>query len=296
MTTTAAPSTLHGHGLRHTGTAFWNLTPAGLYEEAVKRGEGTVAAGGPLVVITRPHTGRSPNDKFVVREPASESTVWWGNVNQPFEPAKFDALHAVVLRHLETQDLFIRDLFAGADPKYRLPVRFITPRAWSALFVNNMFVRPHAAELAGFEPGFTVLHAPEFQADPAKHGTKSGTFIIISFAKKLILIGGTRYAGEMKKSIFTIMNYLLPERDVLPMHCSANVAKEGDSAIFFGLSGTGKTTLSADPERGLIGDDEHGWSDRGVFNFEGGCYAKCIKLSRENEPQIYGAIRFGTVL
>ncbi|MDP3775771.1 MAG: phosphoenolpyruvate carboxykinase [Gemmatimonadales bacterium] len=297
MTTTAAPSTLHGHGLRHTGTAFWNLTPAGLYEEAVKRGEGTVAAGGPIVVITRPHTGRSPNDKFVVREPASESTVWWGNVNQPFEPAKFDALHAAVLHHLETQDLFIRDLFAGADPKYRLPVRFITPRAWSALFVNNMLVRPHAAELAGFEPGFTVLHAPEFQADPAKHGTKSGTFIIISFAKKLILIGGTRYGGEMKKSIFTIMNYLLPDRDVLPMHCSANVAKNGESAIFFGLSGTGKTTLSADPERGLIGDDEHGWSDRGVFNFEGGCYAKVIRLSPRGEPEIYATTRrFGTVL
>ncbi|MBI1722596.1 MAG: phosphoenolpyruvate carboxykinase [Gemmatimonadetes bacterium] len=297
MTTATAPSSLTRHGLRHTGTAYWNLTPAALFEEAVRRGEGVVAAGGPIVVLTTPHTGRSPNDKFVVREPASESTVWWGSVNQPFDPTHFDRLHDAVLRHLETQDLFIRDLFAGADPTYRLPVRFITPRAWSALFVNNMFVRPHAAELASFEPGFTVLHAPEFQADPATHHTRSGTFIIISFAKKLILIGGTKYAGEMKKSIFTIMNYLLPDRGVLPMHCSANVGEEGDAAIFFGLSGTGKTTLSADPERGLIGDDEHGWSDHGVFNFEGGCYAKVIRLSPKGEPEIYATTRrFGTVL
>ncbi len=297
MTTTAPASSLDRHGLRHRGTAFWNLAPAALYEEALKRGEGQIAAGGPLVVLTSPHTGRSPNDKFVVKEPASESTVWWGSVNQPFEPARFDALHADVRRHLEGQDLFIRDLFAGADPAYRLPVRFITPNAWHALFVNNMFVRPHAAELAGFDPAWTVLHAPEFLAEPAKHGTKSGAFIIIGVAQRLILIGGTRYAGEMKKSIFTIMNYVLPDRGVFPMHCSANVGGEGDVAIFFGLSGTGKTTLSADPDRGLIGDDEHGWSDQGVFNFEGGCYAKVIRLSPKGEPEIYATTRrFGTVL
>ena len=297
MAISAPPSSLERHGLRHAGTAFWNLVPAALYEEAVRRGEGAVAAGGALVVVTKPHTGRSPGDKFVVREPASEKTVWWGNVNQPFEPKQFDALHQDVLRYLERQDLFVRDLFAGADPAYRLNVRFITPNAWSALFVNNMFVRPNTAELAAFEPDWTVLHAPEFQADPAKHGTKSGTFIIISISKKVILIGGTRYAGEMKKSIFTIMNYVLPDRNVLPMHCSANVGHEGDAAIFFGLSGTGKTTLSADPERGLIGDDEHGWSERGVFNFEGGCYAKVIRLSHHGEPEIYATTRrFGTVL
>jgi phosphoenolpyruvate carboxykinase (ATP) len=271
--------------------------PSALYEESLQRGESQLAAGGPIVVVTTPHTGRSPGDKFVVKEPASESTVWWGNVNQEFDPARFDALQRDVLRHLESQDLFIRDLFAGADPAYRLPVRFITPRAWSALFVNNMFVRPHPAELAGFEPAWTVLHAPEFQATPGKHGTRTGTFIIISFAKQTILIGGTRYAGELKKSIFTIMNYLLPDRGVLPMHCSANVGHAGDVAIFFGLSGTGKTTLSADPERRLIGDDEHGWSDHGVFNFEGGCYAKVIRLSPRGEPEIYATTRrFGTVL
>jgi phosphoenolpyruvate carboxykinase (ATP) len=297
MTTTAAASSLERHGLRHRGTAFYNLAPAALYEEAVRRNEGTVAAGGPLCVITTPHTGRSPLDKFVVKEHASEQSIWWGAVNQPFEPARFDALHDDVLRHLESQDLFVRDLFAGADPSHRLAVRFITPRAWSALFVNNMFVRPRAAELAAFEPGFTVLHAPEYQADPAKHGTKSGTFIIVHFGKRLILIGGTRYAGELKKSIFSIMNYLLPDRGVLPMHCSANVGPEGDTAIFFGLSGTGKTTLSADAERGLIGDDEHGWSDTGIFNFEGGCYAKVIRLSPRGEPEIFSTTRrFGTVL
>ena len=297
MTLTAPASSLTNHGLHHPGTAFWNLAPAPLCEEAVRRGEGHFALGGPLVVITKPHTGRSPGDKFVVREPASESTVWWGAVNQPFEPARFEALHQDVLRYLEPRDLFIKDLFAGTDSAYRLPVRFITPCAWAALFVHNMFVRPDAALLAAFDPGFTVLHAPEFEADPARHGTKTGTFIIISFAKRLILIGGTKYAGELKKSIFTIMNYLLPDRGVLPMHCSANVGPGGDAAIFFGLSGTGKTTLSADPARGLIGDDEHGWSDRGVFNFEGGCYAKVIRLSPKGEPEIYATTRrFGTVL
>ena len=297
MTATTPVSSLSRHGLRHGGTAYWNLQPAALVEEALRRGEGALAAGGPLVVITSPHTGRSPGDKFVVRDAASDSTVSWGNVNQPLAPDRFTVLHQEVLHHLESQDLFIRDLFAGADAGYRVPVRFITPRAWAALFVSNMFVRPHAAELASFEPGWTVLHAPEYQADPKKHGTKTGTFIIINIATKVILVGGTRYGGELKKSIFTIMNYLLPDRGVLPMHCSANIGPNGDSAVFFGLSGTGKTTLSADPARRLIGDDEHGWSDRGVFNFEGGCYAKVIRLSPTGEPEIYATTRrFGTVL
>jgi len=297
MTTTAPASKLDRHGLRHSCRALWNLVPPALYEEALRRGEGRLAPGGPLLVITRPHTGRSPNDKFVVREPESESTVWWGNVNQELPVDSFEKLHHDVLRHLETQDLFIRDLFAGTDPAYRLSVRFITPNAWHALFVSNMFVRPQTTELAAFEPDWTVLHAPEMQADPSVHGTRSGTFIVISLSKKVILIGGTRYGGEMKKSIFTIMNYVLPDRGVLPMHCSANVGKGGDTAIFFGLSGTGKTTLSADPERGLIGDDEHGWSEHGIFNFEGGCYAKVIRLSPTGEPEIYAATRrFGTVL
>jgi phosphoenolpyruvate carboxykinase (ATP) len=213
------------------------------------------------------------------------------------DPAAFGRLHQDVVAHLENQEVFVQDLFGGADPAYRLPVRFVTPNAWHALFVNNMFIRPNPADLAGFTPGFTVLHAPEMQADPARHGTRSGTFIVIHFGQKLILIGGTRYAGELKKSIFTVLNYLLPERGVFPMHCSANIGPDGDTAIFFGLSGTGKTTLSADPARGLIGDDEHGWSDQGVFNFEGGCYAKIIRLSKEGEPEIYAASRtFGSVI
>ena len=288
---------LERHGLNHTGAAFWNLTAPALYEEAMRRREGVIANGGPIAVITSPHTGRSPNDKFVVKEPETEGRIWWGEVNRPFEPAKFDRLRQDMLRHLEQQDLFVRDVFVGADPAYRYNIRFITPRAWAALFVSNMFIRPGADALASFVPGFTVLHAPEFQADPAVHGTRTGTFVIISFAQKLLLVGGTRYAGEMKKSVFTIMNFLLPERGVLSMHCSANIGKAGDTAVFFGLSGTGKTTLSADPDRKLIGDDEHGWSERGVFNFEGGCYAKVIKLSPTGEPEIYATTRrFGTVI
>jgi phosphoenolpyruvate carboxykinase (ATP) len=216
---------------------------------------------------------------------------------QPLDPAAFERLHEDVRAYLDARELFVQDLFGGADPAYRVAVRFITPNAWHALFVRNMFIRALPAELAQFRPGFTVLHAPDFQADPARHGTRTGTFIVLNFAKKLVLIGGTRYAGEMKKSIFTALNYLLPAQGVLPMHCSANVGSKGDTAIFFGLSGTGKTTLSADPARRLIGDDEHGWSDRGVFNFEGGCYAKVIRLRAETEPEIYAATRmFGTVL
>ena len=278
-------------------TVHRNLTPPELYEHAVRRGEGVIAHDGPFCAVTAPHTGRSPNDKFFVQEPGSSERIWWGKVNQPLAPEHFDRLHADVVAHLNEQELFVRDVFAGADPAYRLPIRFVTPNAWHALFVYNMFLRPGVGDTQSFSPGFQVLHAPELHADPAVHGTKSGTFVVVSFAHKTILIGGTRYAGELKKSIFTILNYLLPARNVLPMHCSANLGEGGDVALFFGLSGTGKTTLSADPERKLIGDDEHGWSDQGVFNFEGGCYAKVIRLSRDGEPEIFATTRrFGTVL
>jgi len=274
-----------------------NLTPSQLYEHALRRGEGVVTSAGPFSAVTSPHTGRSPNDKFLVQEPDSTGQIWWGKVNQPIAPEKFARLKADVEAHLSGQELFVRDVYAGADPAFRLPIRFMTPNAWHALFVYNMFLRPADGELSSFEPEFEVLHAPEFHADPAIHGTKSGTFIIVSFAQRTILIGGTRYAGELKKSIFSVLNYLMPLQGVLSMHCSANVGKQGDCALFFGLSGTGKTTLSADPERRLIGDDEHGWSEEGVFNFEGGCYAKVIKLSREGEPEIFATTEmFGTVL
>ena len=275
-----------------------NLTPAALYEWAIQRGEGQIASNGPFCADTTPHTGRSPNDKFVVKEPSCEAEVWWGKVNQPMSTEHWAALYAHVVEHLGALDtLFVQDLFAGADPKVRVPVRFVTPNAWHANFVRNMFIRPSAEDLADFDPGFTVLHAPELQADPEKHGTNSSTFIVVNFAERTVLIGGTRYAGEMKKSMFTILNYLYPKQNILSMHCSSNVGKKGDVAVFFGLSGTGKTTISADPTRGLIGDDEHGWAKDGVFNFEGGCYAKVIRLSREGEPEIYATTeRFGTIL
>jgi len=274
-----------------------NLTPSQLYEHAVRRREGVLTASGPFAAITSPHTGRSPNDKFIVQEPSSSDHIWWGKVNQPIAPAHYERLKTDVEAHLQGQELFVRDVYAGADPTYRLPIRFITPNAWHALFVYNMFLRPADGDLSRFKPGFHVLHAPELLADPAIHGTRSGTFIVINLAERTILIGGTRYAGELKKSIFSILNYLLPRQGVLSMHCSANVGSAGDCALFFGLSGTGKTTLSADPERRLIGDDEHGWSDHGIFNFEGGCYAKVIRLSRDGEPEIYATTEmFGTVL
>jgi phosphoenolpyruvate carboxykinase (ATP) len=273
-----------------------NLTPPTLIEHALQRSEGVLTDAGCFAAVTSPHTGRSPKDKFLIEEPGSADRIWWEK-NPRLDPAAFERLHEDVRAYLDARELFVQDLFGGADPAYRVPVRFITPNAWHALFVRNMFIRAMPAELAQFRPGFTVLHAPDFQADPARHGTRSGTFIVINFAKKLVLIGGTRYAGEMKKSIFSALNYLLPAQGVLPMHCSANVGPNGDTAIFFGLSGTGKTTLSADPSRRLIGDDEHGWSDRGVFNFEGGCYAKVIRLRPDTEPEIYAATRmFGTVL
>ncbi len=288
---------LEAAGLMPQRATHWNLNPPALYEHALRRGEGILTEGGAFCAVTTPHTGRSPNDKFVVREPSSAADVWWGRVNQPLAPEHFDRLRADAARHLDAQELFVQDLFAGADPNHRSALRFVTSNAWHALFVHNMFLRPTPSDLAGFVPSWLVLHSPELHADPAEHGTRSGTFIVIHFAARTILIGGTRYAGELKKAIFTILNYLLPKSGVLSMHCSANVGEAGDVALFFGLSGTGKTTLSADPERALIGDDEHGWSESGVFNFEGGCYAKVIHLSREGEPEIYATTRmFGTVL
>jgi len=280
------------------GTVHWNLVMPELMKAAARRDEGEFAEMGPFVARTSPHTGRSPNDKFVVKEPSSESDIDWGNVNQPYAPDKYEALLADVRAYLNGMpELFVEDLYCGADPGYRLSVRYVSPNAWHMAFVRNMFIRPDVSDLPTFDPNFTVLHAPEFQADPAKHGTRSGTFIVLNIAERTILIGGTRYAGELKKSMFMVMNYLLPKQDVLSMHCSANIGAAGDTALFFGLSGTGKTTLSADPERSLIGDDEHGWSGDGVFNFEGGCYAKVINLSPEGEPDIYRTTQmFGTIL
>ena len=285
-------------GIKNARTIYWNLPPAQLYEHAVRRGEALIGRAGPLIASTGKHTGRSPNDKFVVRGP-SEREIWWGEVNRPFDPEKFARLHERVLEHLAGRDLFVFDGYAGNDPRYRLPVRILTEYAWHNLFARNMFVRDETgATLADFEPGFTVLDVPSFQADPGRDGTASPTFILLDLDHRRVLIGGTAYAGEIKKSIFSVMNYLLPRQGVLSMHCSANYGRDKDDvALFFGLSGTGKTTLSADPGRTLIGDDEHGWSDQGVFNVEGGCYAKVIRLSREGEPEIYATTeRFGTVL
>jgi len=276
--------------------AHRNLSTPQLVETAIARGEGRLAANGALVAMTGARTGRSPRDKFTVEDDQTRQRVHWGKVNQPFPQDKFDALLERVLRHMAERDLFVMDLAAGADPTYRLPIQVICEYAWHALFVKQLFVRPAPEELKNHVAEFTVIAAPEFEALPERDGVRSATFILTDFTKKIVLIGGTKYAGEMKKSIFGVMNYLLPERNVFPMHCSANIGPAGDTALFFGLSGTGKTTLSADPERRLIGDDEHGWSPDGVFNFEGGCYAKCVDLTLEKEPQIYNAIRFGSVL
>ena len=288
---------LEQQGMRHFARVHWNLTAPHLYEYAVGRQEGELGLGGAFVVNTGRHTGRSPRDKYIVNEPGTKDTVWWGAINQPIDPARFDSLQQRMLAYLQGREMFVQDLYAGADPEYRLPVRVISDGAWHSLFSRNMFIRPDAAELEGFRPAFTILHAPEFLAIPELDGIRSETFILVNFATGFVLIGGTRYAGEIKKSVFGYLNFVLPTRDVLPMHCSANVGPKGDCAIFFGLSGTGKTTLSADHSRTLIGDDEHGWSPKGIFNFEGGCYAKVINLSPTAEPEIYATItRFGTVL
>ncbi len=288
---------LQMHGIHNIGRIYWNLPTPLLYEEVIRRREARLSHLGPIVVRTGQHTGRSPNDKYVVRNAESENRVWWGKVNHPMTEVVFDQFHQQMLSYFQGKDLFVQDCFAGADPSYRLPIRVITETAWHSLFAHNMFIRPASEELVDFSPGFTVLHAPGFHASQTIDGVYHDVFIVINFTKRLVLISGTQYAGEIKKSIFTVLNYLLPQQNVLSMHCSANVGPKGDTAIFFGLSGTGKTTLSADPARTLIGDDEHGWSERGIFNFEGGCYAKVINLSAQAEPEIYAVTRrFGTLL
>ncbi|MFT5868005.1 MAG: phosphoenolpyruvate carboxykinase (ATP) [Paracoccaceae bacterium] len=290
--------TLSHQGLTGLGTVYYNLLEPALVEEAIIRGEGTLGQGGAFLTTTGKHTGRSPKDKFVVRTPAVEDSIWWEN-NAPMTPNAFDILHADMTAHMAGRDYFVQDLFGGADPAYRLDVRVVTELAWHGLFIRHMLRRPTADQLLEFAPEFTILNSPSFQADPARHGCRSETVIALNFDKKLILIGGTAYAGESKKSVFALLNYLLPAKGVMPMHCSANHAPDDpeNAAIFFGLSGTGKTTLSADPDRVLIGDDEHGWSDNGIFNFEGGCYAKTISLSPDAEPEIYATTKkFGTVI
>ena len=288
---------IENHGITNTGDALWNFNTPRLYEEIIKRREGVVVHLGPVVVRTGHHTARAANEKFIVKEPSSEGNIWWGKVNRPFDEEQFSALYLRLMAYLQGKDLFIQDCFAGAEKEYRIPIRVITETAWHNLFARNMFIQARWEELESHVPEFTVLHVPYFHAIPEIDATNSEAFIIIHFGRKLVIIGGTAYAGEIKKSIFTILNYLLPQEHVMTMHSSANAGEKGDVALFFGLSGTGKTTLSTDPSRHLIGDDEHGWSDRGVFNFEGGCYAKAIRLSKESEPEIYECTRkFGTIL
>jgi phosphoenolpyruvate carboxykinase (ATP) len=288
---------LSEHGIRATGRVLRNPSTATLYTHALKSGEGVLAESGPLVVDTGRFTGRSPKDKFVVREPGSEERIWWGDVNQPISEEHFEGLREKVVDALASQDVYVVDAFAGADPAHRIAVRVITAHPYHALFAETMFIEPTADELASFRPQALVLHVPELEADPGSDGTRTGTFVVLHPGRSELLVGGTFYAGEIKKSIFTVMNDRLPQEGVFPMHCSANVGRDGRVAIFFGLSGTGKTTLSADPERLLIGDDEHGWGDNGVFNIEGGCYAKVIRLSPTAEPEIYKTTEtFGTIL
>jgi phosphoenolpyruvate carboxykinase (ATP) len=283
-------------GLKTSGSVHYNLNAAALYEEAIRRGEARLTAHGALVAYTGQHTGRSPKDKFVVRNAATETHVWWDN-NKPMSEAHFDALLADFTAHAADKDLFVQDLVGGADENQKLTTRVVTEYAWHSLFIRNLLIRPAAEELDRFVPSMTIIDLPSFRADPARHGCRTETVIAVDLTRMIVLIGGTSYAGEMKKSVFTALNYLLPSRAVMPMHCSANEGPNGDAAVFFGLSGTGKTTLSADASRTLIGDDEHGWGPDGIFNFEGGCYAKTIRLSEEAEPEIFGTTRrFGTVL
>ena len=289
---------LDRHGLTHLDRVFWNLPTPALYEEAVFRGEGHVVHGGAFIVDTQPHTARAAADKYVVKEDSTEDNIWWGEYNRPFSQERFTNLLARLQAFLQGEELFVQDAYAGADPDYRMPIRVITDRAWSSHFARNMFIQPtRIDEYKKHIPEFTVIQSPSFKVDPRIDGTRSETAIIIDFSQRLAIVSGSAYGGEIKKTIFTVLNFLLPLEGVLAMHCSANVGSEGDVALFFGLSGTGKTTLSADPKRSLIGDDEHGWSENGVFNFEGGCYAKVIRLSSEHEPQIYDCTRrFGTIL
>lgn len=284
-------------GLSNAKGVVWNLTPAELVAEAIKNGDGQLTDTGALMCDTGKFTGRSPKDRYIIKDELTEDKVWWGDINIAYDQEHFDALYKKVIDSLTYKKLYIRDAFAGADEDYRLKVRIIDSQAWHNLFCYNMFIRPSQEELKTFTPDFTVIAVPEFEADPAIDGLRSKNFAIINFSKRIILVGGTGYTGETKKGIFSVLNFLLPDqRHVLPMHCSANMGNEGDTAIFFGLSGTGKTTLSADPLRRLIGDDEHGWTDKGIFNFEGGCYAKVINLDEQSEPQIFSAIKFGAIL
>ncbi|WP_260922628.1 phosphoenolpyruvate carboxykinase [Novosphingobium sp. 9] len=296
--TTVLNTPLSAQGIETTATIHANLQTAPLVEHAVRNGEGVLAADGPFVVATGKHTGRSAKDKFIVRDATTEDTVWWGDVNRPMTEAHFAALKSDFLKALSQKDtLYVADLFGGSQPEHRVNVRVVNEYAWHNLFIRTLLVRPTQDELAGFAPEYTIIDLPSFRADPERHGCRSETVIAVNFTEKLILIGGTAYAGEMKKSVFGILNFLLPAKGVMPMHCSANIGPDGNTAVFFGLSGTGKTTLSADASRTLIGDDEHGWSDTAVFNFEGGCYAKMIRISAEAEPEIYATTkRFGTVL
>lgn len=289
---------LDNHGLANLRLAYWNLPTEALYEEITFRKEARISHLGPIIANTGKHTGRSASDKFIVKEPTTEERVWWGQYNRPFSPDKFNDLYNRLQGFLQGRDVFVQDCYAGADPNYKMPIRIISEHAWHAMFARNMFILPQTnEEYRRHVPDFTVIAVPSFKGIPQIDGTASNTFIIMNFAQKLCIIGNTAYAGEIKKSIFTLLNYVLPLEGVMSMHSSANIGKDGDSAIFFGLSGTGKTTLSADPKRGLIGDDEHGWSDDGVFNYEGGCYAKVIRLSASAEPQIFATTRmFGTIL
>ena len=294
----AKEATIADLGIRNVEDAYWNLSSAELVEESIIRGEGVLTDKGALAVDTGKFTGRSPKDKFIVCDATTEKTVWWGDINIKFDPEKFDHLYEKVCAFYQGKTVYVRDSYACADPKYRLNIRIVTESPWQNMFANNLFLRPTKEEiLKTIKADWTILCAPGFQANPVTDGTRQGNFTIINFTKKIILIGGSAYTGEIKKGIFSVLNYVLPhDKKVLSMHCSANVGKNNDTAIFFGLSGTGKTTLSADSNRGLIGDDEHGWADQTVFNFEGGCYAKCVNLSKEKEPQIFSAIRFGTLV
>ncbi|KEO73848.1 phosphoenolpyruvate carboxykinase (ATP) [Anditalea andensis] len=284
-------------GIEQVSQVFWNLSPPELIEHALKNKEGLLTDTGALMADTGKFTGRSPKDRFIVEDETTVDSVWWGDTNIPISQEHFDSLHQKMVGFLKDKKVYVRDAYAGVDADYRLNLRIINTHAWHNLFCNNMFLRPDADDLKSFDPNFTIICAPEFEADPAIDGTRQKNFAILNLTKRMILIGGTGYAGEMKKGIFSVLNFILPhDHQVLSMHCSANIGEHGDTAIFFGLSGTGKTTLSADPKRGLIGDDEHGWTENGVFNFEGGCYAKAINLTRENEPEIWDAIKFGSIV
>ena len=284
-------------GLGNVAAAYWNMTPAELVEEAIVRGEGRLVDSGALAADTGEFTGRSPKDRFIVKDSITENAVWWGDVNIPFDSQKFDLLYHRVCAYLAGKEIFVRDAYACADPKFRTNIRVVTEQAYHNIFANNLFLRPTKEEVLNFSPEWTIVNAPGFKAEPAIDGTRQHNFAILNFTKKIILIGGTGYTGEIKKGIFGVLNFVLPhDKNVLSMHCSANIGKDGDTAIFFGLSGTGKTTLSADPNRGLIGDDEHGWATDTVFNLEGGCYAKCVDLTKEKEPEIWEAIKFGALL